>query len=256
MEHSEAGDVVKLQSLSKGSAASTSRRSKSGGKRRSTLKGLLLGVVDVKPPTSLADVDASVLAEQLTLLTREHYERIHPRECLKQAWKDEERKHERAANVSKSVSHSNALAQWVKRSVVAAGNGRDRGKIIRQWVNVEERLFALNNFHELMMVHGGLETQVVFRLKKAWDNAGKACKEKHGRLKELLSSSKNYSNLRSAQLEAHDPMIPYFGLFAQDMILKEQMHTKLPKLDWNSLWTLKSTIYEFLSHQRSKYNLD
>ena len=78
---------------------------------------------------------------------------------------------------------------------------------------------------------------------------GKA--SKHERINELVSREKNYTNLRSAQLEAHEPMIPYFGLFAQDMIQREE---RMQKVDWNSLWTLKSTVYEYLRHQRMQYD--
>jgi len=263
MESRGAAEVSHLQPLSKGgmkSARSPKTRSRKSTTRKSrTLKGLTIASMlsskvdddEPKPPTLLLDADAAVLAEQITLMTMDYYGRIHPRECLKQAWKDKERKHERAPNILKCIDFSNALANWVQVSVLAAPNRRYRGKVIRQWIKVEEQLLEMHNFMALMAIYSGLESAPVHRLKNAWESAGKASKLKHERIRDLMKRDKNYRNLRSAQLEAHEPMVPYFGLFAQDMIQREE---RMERIDWNSLWMLKCAVYDFLSHQRTQYD--
>jgi len=211
------------------------------------------------PPPSFGDVDASLIADHITILTMERFNmvRIHPREFLNQAFEHRD-KARRAPNIVKYKDFMNLLMTWVQRSVLAAGRRVDRCKIIRKWIDVEERLRALNNFLALKAVFHGLEANAVWRLKDARQHVRASAKAKHARIKALMKTDRNFKRFRTVQLAAaavSDPMIPDLGLFLKDMIMMDEARNK-NKVDYNSMWRIKGMISEYISHPRMPYRLN
>ena len=96
-----------------------------------------------KLPKELLDYSHAILAEQITIRQFARFKRIHPRECLKQAWKNVERKHVDAPNITKYIEEFNRLTRWIQSSILVAKGLKRRGRIIKKWVKIEEELYKL-----------------------------------------------------------------------------------------------------------------
>ena len=70
-------------------------------------------------------------------------------------------------------------------------------------------------------------------------------------------SSGNWKNLRRLQMQAHPPMLPYFGMFAQDVIAIEETTNKRASdgtINWDALWRVNAMIDKHLIYQNTGYH--
>ena len=210
-----------------------------------------------KGPKDLIDVNHVVIAEQITLLQFNLFKKIHPRECLKQAWKNKDRKHIDAPNITQYIDAFNRLTKWIQSSILVASDVKTRGKTIKKWVKVEEELYKLRNFQALCAVYCGLASSPIYRLKDAWSYVPKKHITQHEDIRVIMKSTGNWKNLRSLQLQTHPPMLPYFGMFAQDMIVIEETTNNRSKdgsINWDALCRGQQAIDKHLIYQNSPYN--
>ena len=142
----------------------------------------------VKAPKvrELIDFSHSTLAEQMTIMLFAEFKKIHPRECLKQSWKDPERKHVDAPNITQYILEFNRLTKWIQSSILVAENVKMRGKIIKKWVKVEEELYKLRNFQALCAVYSALASTPIYSLKDAWSYVAKKHMAQHDVIKVVM----------------------------------------------------------------------
>lgn len=79
----------------------------------------------------------------------------------------------------------------------------------------------MNNFTGLMEIIGGLGATSVNRLKKAWKGVSRNKMKTWDRLREYMSPQKAFANYRACIRTAHAPLIPYLGVYMQDMVFIE-----------------------------------
>ena len=207
----------------------------------------------------LCNVDCLMIAQQITICFYSKFKCIHPRECLKQRWKEKDKKNVMAPNITAYIDTFNKFVKWIKSSILLAENVKMRAKIIKKWIGVQQELYKLHNFQAIAAVFTALESNPIYKLKRAWSHIPKKQKKQHENIKKnLMCHSNNYKKLRQLQNECQVPMIPYFPMFAQDLIFIEETTKNRRSFDgsinWQSLGKLNNAINEHLMYQRVGYD--
>ena len=182
---------------------------------------------------------------------------IHPRECLGQAWK-KKNKFIIAPNICILIDHFNRIAKWVQMRVLLCRDVKKRGKMIKKFIKICEQLFVLRNFQSLFAVFGALFSSAIIRLKKAWRCVPTKHLAKFEEFKVIFSTKRNMSNLRKLHRESYPPMIPYSGIFLQDLLSIEEGNKKIKddgSVNFSRLMRLSTTIDSILIYQKTPYNI-
>eukprot|EP00297_Palpitomonas_bilix_P009875 CAMPEP_0113890886 /NCGR_PEP_ID=MMETSP0780_2-20120614/14421_1 /TAXON_ID=652834 /ORGANISM="Palpitomonas bilix" /LENGTH=279 /DNA_ID=CAMNT_0000880385 /DNA_START=121 /DNA_END=960 /DNA_ORIENTATION=- /assembly_acc=CAM_ASM_000599 len=169
---------------------------------------------------SLLQRDPVEVARQLTLLDHSLFSSIHPRELLSQRWVKAEK--ERASpNVLAMITRFNVVSKWVSSEVVRVGEVGKRAAVVKKFIAIAKECRALNNFNGTLSITTGLSASPVHRLKKTWQELGKAKKD-YDELQQLLSREGNFKALRNALRQASQPCCPYLGMFLTDLTFIEE----------------------------------
>lgn len=75
----------------------------------------------------------------------------------------------------------------------------------------------INNFSTLTAILSALGTSPLHRLARTWNALDKRSREKIDQLRELMITSKNFSNYREALRTSQPPCIPFLGVFLTDL---------------------------------------
>ena len=168
-----------------------------------------------------------------------------------------EKKHILAPNITEYIDAFNHTTKWIQSSILGAANVKSRGKIIKRWVKVEEELYKLRNWQALVAVWSSLQSNAIYKLKEAWKLVPKKHIEQHDVIKVVMRYTGNWKNLRRLELETNPPMIPYFGMFAQDLIVIEETTNNRKndgQINWDALWRVNTAISKHLVYQNSAYH--
>ncbi|KAJ3031040.1 UNVERIFIED_CONTAM: hypothetical protein HDU68_006878, partial [Siphonaria sp. JEL0065] len=164
------------------------------------------------------DIDPLEVARQLTIMESSVYNKIQPIECLKKAWSD--RTSNKSPNVKGMILHSNQIAGWVIRTILAETDTKKRILVLKHFISVADKCRGLNNFCTLNSILGALNSASIHRLKKTWAQVGKRA-DRFKELCDLMSLDRNFAKYRAALRSANPPCIPYFGLCLTDLTFIE-----------------------------------
>lgn len=110
-------------------------------------------------------------AEQLTRMDMELFKKLVPHQCLGAVWsrRDKERAHD-AATVLATVNQFNAVSFRVISTVLIETELRpaERAEVLAAWLDVARELRVLKNFSSLKAIISGLQSNPVYRLRRAW----------------------------------------------------------------------------------------
>ncbi len=176
----------------------------------------------IRPPfgfTKVTDIDAVEMARQFCLVESRLFQAIKPKEYLGKAW-EAKNKDVVAPNLSAFIAHFNRIGNWVAATVIDAEE-KKRVAVIEYWIRVAEKLFEFNNFAGLMELVGGLGSTSVMRLKKCWVKVSRSRKASWEKLLAQMSPQKSFGNYRACVRQAHAPLVPYLGVYMQDMVFIE-----------------------------------
>jgi len=197
------------------------------------------------------------IARQLTDMDMSFFCAIQPRECLGQAWK-KDNKYEIACNLCNLIDHCNRVARWVQARILLAKTAKIRGRLIKKFVKICHQLFVLRNFSSLFAIHGALNSTPIIRLKKAWHYVPTKHCAKFEEFKVIFASKKNNANLRRLHRETNPPMMPYIGLYLQDLFNVEEGNQKTKQdgsVNFARLIRLSTVIDSLLWYQNTTYKI-
>lgn len=249
---------LKLSDRRSNSNDDPKKKKRKHGKSRSkwNLKNWNGGVSYTKLPEELLEINHIILAEQITVMMFVEFKKIQGRECLNQSSKHKDKKN-MTPNIYQYIKIFNELTKWIQSSILAADNVKIRGRTIKKWIKVEQELYKLRNFQGLCAIHSALGSQPIYRLKGAWSYVPKKHMIEYERIKIIMKPFGNFKHLRQLQLQAHPPMIPYWGIFSKDLFIIEEITNNRRtdgSIDWNVLWRLKAAIDKYLIYQDTPYN--
>ncbi|XP_018427755.1 PREDICTED: RAS guanyl-releasing protein 2 [Nanorana parkeri] len=112
--------------------------------------------------------------------------------------------------------------------VLSKPTPQQRAAVIKQFVEVAEKLLELQNFNTLMSVVGGLSHSSISRLKETQSHVGAETSKVYDSLLELLTSSDNYARYRRRFAFCEGFRFPALGVHLKDLMA---LHVALS--DWS-----------------------
>jgi CRP-like cAMP-binding protein len=146
---------------------------------------------------SFSAIDAAAVAQEWSLIEYELFRQIAPSEFLRQAWNKGD-KQVRAPNMLRYIDWFNEMSRWVQSAVLTEKTQPGRAAMIGRFIEIGEKLLALNNFNALMEILSALNNSAIFRLKRSWHLLPAAMVARFEQLNERMSPSHNYKTYRAA----------------------------------------------------------
>ena len=180
----------------------------------------ILPAVFSKDHIEFIDLHPLEIARQLTLVTFGLYTAIEGKELMSQRWNSPE-KDTVCPNVMRMIRRFNQASLWVQTVVLAMDTIIARVSIIQRLLDVCTHLLELNNFSTVFEIVSGMQGSAVKRLSSTWEALTDDGLATWNRLKDLLDSTSNFKNYRSALAECTGPSIPHLGLVLTDLTFAE-----------------------------------
>eukprot|EP01006_Ploeotia_vitrea_P051346 TRINITY_DN67549_c8_g1_i1.p1 TRINITY_DN67549_c8_g1~~TRINITY_DN67549_c8_g1_i1.p1 ORF type:complete len:907 (-),score=498.83 TRINITY_DN67549_c8_g1_i1:123-2498(-) len=209
-------------------------------------------VQKVKAEVKISDITTTSLknksqqiAEQLTMIEFEYYNRIGALEMVNCEWlkKDSE---QRAPHVHRFVRRFNEVSFWVATTVLVQKSSKKRVHALRKMVKIAYACWQLGNFHAVFEIIAGLQHHAVFRLRdlrRGNKLRGKE-KEKYDKLLEIFDTVDNYGAYRreldnAFQVQSstgkkkgtfvfHPLVLPHMGIAMKDLAGLHERRAILP----------------------------
>ncbi|XP_077986646.1 rap guanine nucleotide exchange factor 1-like [Glandiceps talaboti] len=172
----------------------------------------------IKPLASLAvhlgretlfDFHASELAEQMTFLDSELFQKIEIPEVLLWA---KEQSDELSPNLTIFTDHFNKMSYWCRSLILLQDKAQEREKLLAKFIKIMKHLRRMNNFNSYLALLSALDSAPIRRLE--WQKQTAADLQEYCI---LIDSSSSFKAYRAALAEAKPPCIPYLGLILQDI---------------------------------------
>jgi len=159
---------------------------------------------------TLVDFKSHEIAEHLTLIETDFYQRLELPELL--TWSREQNE-EKCPNLVQFTEHFNKMSWWCRNVILKPDDQAIREKYFIKFVHILKHLRKHNNFNSLLALLSALDSAPVSRLD--WPRQEKDMISEYFHLIDCTSSFKSY---RTALSEAEPPCIPYIGLILNDII--------------------------------------
>ncbi|XP_076805839.1 uncharacterized protein LOC143449498 isoform X2 [Clavelina lepadiformis] len=158
---------------------------------------------------SVHDFSSEKIAEQMTLLDLEMFQKIEIPEVLQWA---QEQSEDLSPHLTRFTEHFNKMSYWTRTIILTQQKPQDRERLLNKFIRIMRHLRKLNNFNSYLAVLSALDSAPVRRLE--WQRQTSEGLQEYCR---LIDSSSSFRTYREALAEASQPCIPYLGLILQDL---------------------------------------
>eukprot|EP00045_Choanoeca_perplexa_P017920 m.271870 g.271870 ORF g.271870 m.271870 type:complete len:1515 (-) comp17673_c0_seq18:2871-7415(-) len=165
---------------------------------------------------TIADVSATDIAQELTLLDWDLFAKVTAPELL--AWRKVQSA-ETSPNVWASIAHFNRVSCWAATLLCLESSLSRRAKLLKRLINVMQHLKKRHNFSSMLAILSGINNAAVYRLHFTFDKVGERYNNHLKKLNKLMSTERNSSLQRTAMAQSELPLIPYLGLFLSDLTM-------------------------------------
>ncbi|CAH2272968.1 ral guanine nucleotide dissociation stimulator-like 3 isoform X1 [Pelobates cultripes] len=198
------------------------------------------------------------VAEQLTLIDVDLFQRLQTCHCLGSIWSQRDKKENRhvAPSVRATVAQFNAVTACVTASVLNDIQLRpqQRAKVLEKWIGIAQHCRFLRNFSSLRAILSALQSNSIYRLKRTWASVSRDNLMVFHKLSAIFSDENNHEMSReilnkdeiplrrthsarneprplrrsASQVHSSRPTqgtVPYLGTFLTDLIM---LDTALP----------------------------
>jgi len=177
---------------------------------------IIYGLEDIKPNQILFRADKKDIAEQLTIIDFEIYQKIDYRELVGLKW-TKDKLNIFAPNVLGLLKRANKISYWVATYILLQENQADRVKAIAKMIGVAKSLTDMKNYNSMMGVLAGLGLSCITRLKQAFLALPKSSNEKLHRLAQFQDPAAGFRFLRNYTKE-QGALLPYLGIYLADLV--------------------------------------
>ena len=125
---------------------------------------------------------------------QELFKRVIPHQCLGSVWSRRDKSRDRdAATVVATIEQFNAVSYRVISTILIDSDAKNsaRGRVIAAWIDIAQELRMLKNFSSLKAIVSGLQSNPVYRLRKAWSAVSKEKLEIFEELARIFSEDNN-----------------------------------------------------------------
>ncbi|XP_036435454.1 ral guanine nucleotide dissociation stimulator-like 1 isoform X1 [Colossoma macropomum] len=233
--------------------------------------------VEIEVQEDFLSFSADLVAEQLTYMDALLFKKVVPHHCLGSVWSQRDKKENKQAapTVRATITQFNAVAGCVVSTVLRQRHLRPhlRARVIQRWIDVAQECRIRKNFSSLKAIVSALQSNPIYRLKRAWACVHKDSMQMFEELSDIFSDHNNYLTSREllmregtskfASLEncakehqkrsqkrlqlqkeagAMQGTIPYLGTFLTDLTM---LDTALPDLVEGGLINFEKRRREF-----------
>ncbi|GME76255.1 unnamed protein product [Ambrosiozyma monospora] len=176
---------------------------------------------------ALLNFNGLEIAKQLTLIESKMFCSIKAEELLNQNFTTKKLHLNLSPNIQRSVLFTNLLSDYVIESILQPKlNVKQRVHALKCWLKVAISCLYLRNFNSLASIMTSLQSFLISRIAKIWDDLPQKYKDLFHYLSSIIHPEKNYHVYRSKLKEYLDsnldedldiPIVPYLSLFLQDL---------------------------------------
>jgi len=161
----------------------------------------LTNVQIVSKVMSIHEFSSEKIAEQLTLLDQELFQKLEIPEMLR--W-SKEQSEEHSPNLTRFTEHFNNMSFWTRSIILQQARPQDRERLLNKFIRVMRHLRKYNNFNSYLAILSALDSAPIRRLewqRQTCEGLREYC--------QLIDSSSSFRIYRDALAEATAPCIPY-----------------------------------------------
>jgi len=200
------------------------------------------------------------VARQLTLIESGLFKCIQPKECLNQAWNNKKLKH-LAPNILNISDRFNEVCNWVATEILRETKLRERGKVLRNFIDIAWECFEINAFSIVQEIIAALNMSSIHRLTATWAELKPRTQARFKALEAAMSREKNYLSPRELLEKCSPPCVPYLGIFLSDLtFIEDGMPNDLneegfpkPLINFNKRRKVAQVIERIVDYQNVPY---
>ncbi|XP_054728044.1 guanine nucleotide-releasing factor 2 isoform X2 [Anastrepha obliqua] len=165
--------------------------------------------ITVTNQPSLLDLKSVEIAEQMTLLDADLFQKIEIPEVLLFA---KEQSEEKSPNLNKFTEHFNNMSFWARSKILTLCDAKEREKHVIKFIKIMKHLRKMNNYNSYLALLSALDSAPIRRLewhKTITQDIKEYCL--------LIDSSSSFRAYRTTLAATSPPCIPYIGLVLQDL---------------------------------------
>ncbi|XP_029285363.1 ral guanine nucleotide dissociation stimulator-like 1 isoform X2 [Cottoperca gobio] len=156
--------------------------------------------VEIEVQEDFLSLDADLVAEQLTYMDALLFKKVVPHHCLGSIWSQRDKKHNKhsAPTVRATITQFNAVASCVVSTVLKHRQIRPhvRARVIQRWIDIAQECRIRKNFSSLRAIVSALQSNPLYRLKRAWACVHKDSMQTFEELSDIFSDHNNYLTSR------------------------------------------------------------
>eukprot|EP01124_Arcella_intermedia_P023268 TRINITY_DN3653_c0_g1_i2.p1 TRINITY_DN3653_c0_g1~~TRINITY_DN3653_c0_g1_i2.p1 ORF type:complete len:1050 (+),score=231.10 TRINITY_DN3653_c0_g1_i2:336-3485(+) len=201
----------------------------------------LFDLIDISPLRLLLldSGKSKEIAEQLTLIDIEMFQKIDEREFLNQ-WNHENTK-VFSRKINNLIKRANQVSGWVCSVLVIQEHLPHRVALLKDIILIANWLFQLGNFNSLMGILLAFENPAICKLKQTWLGLSKKYTDMLQNLAKIKDPTTQWKNLREALKSSKTIPIPYLAPFLQNFAsIDENSNTNIEEHNHINIYKFKS----------------
>ncbi|XP_072537474.1 ral guanine nucleotide dissociation stimulator-like 1 isoform X2 [Salminus brasiliensis] len=156
--------------------------------------------VEIEVQEDFLTFSADLVAEQLTYMDALLFKKVVPHHCLGSVWSQRDKKENKQAapTVRATITQFNAVAGCVVSTVLRQRHLRPhlRARILQRWIDIAQECRIRKNFSSLKAIVSALQSNPIYRLKRAWACVHKDSMQMFEELSDIFSDHNNYLTSR------------------------------------------------------------
>lgn len=178
-------------------------------------KSLLAGL-----PFRIIDLDPLEVARQLTIMDIRNFSQIRPHELI--GLEFSKSKSTSVLFVRVMTDATNEITSVICDCVLKENDIKKRAQLITFFIRLGENLLLMKNFNSLMPIVGALNSSMISRLKKTWNQILPKFKDIFEHLRKSTDHSRNYADYRAVLRNSAPPCIPFLGIYLTDLTFTDE----------------------------------
>ncbi|XP_028300404.1 ral guanine nucleotide dissociation stimulator-like 1 isoform X3 [Gouania willdenowi] len=189
--------------------------------------------VEIEVQEDFMSFETDVVAEQLTYMDALLFKKVVPHHCLGSIWSQRDKKHNKhcAPTIRATITQFNAVAACVVSTVLKHRQIRPhvRARIIQRWIDIAQECRIRKNFSSLRAIVSALQSNPLYRLKRAWACVHKDSMQTFEELSDIFSDHNNYLTSRELLMREGTSKFASLESFAKEHQKRSHKRLQLQK---------------------------
>ncbi|XP_064194372.1 ral guanine nucleotide dissociation stimulator-like 1 isoform X2 [Anguilla rostrata] len=190
--------------------------------------------VEIELQEDFLSFEADLVAEQLTYMDAALFKKVIPHQCLGSIWSQRDRKQrnkQAVPTIRATVTQFNAVTACVVSTVLRRRQLRphQRARVIQRWIDVAEECRIRKNFSSLRAIISALQSNPLYRLKKAWACVHKDSLQTFEELSDIFSDHSNHLTSRELLMKEGTSKFASLESCAKELQKRTQKRLQLQK---------------------------